>query len=188
MRRQRTIRVPPGGTFRPPLRERGRHHTIPARVPPSQTGNHEEASMNKMVRSSAFALVALISGAALAQQTVPPPAPKVEKRNMELVGYNDLQGRSAYQPLVHKQGARWIAYIGHHGDHLLNSLTGKEEDNGTSILDVTDPKKPVYLAHIPGEPGKAETGGSQMVRVCDGAELPRADKSKVYLLRPFGNA
>ena len=26
-----------------------------------------------------------------------------------------------------------------------------------------------------------------MVRVCDGSELPRADKSKVYLLRTFGN-
>ena len=26
-----------------------------------------------------------------------------------------------------------------------------------------------------------------MVRVCDGSELPRADKSKVYLLRSFGN-
>jgi len=115
-------------------------------------------------------------------------AQKEEKRNMELVGANDLQGRSAYQPLVHKQGARWIAYIGHHGDNLLNPLSGKKEDNGTSILDVTDPKKPVYLAHIPGEPGLAEAGGAQMVRVCDGAELPRADKSKVYLLRPFGNA
>ena len=27
-----------------------------------------------------------------------------------------------------------------------------------------------------------------MVRVCDGRELPRADKSKVYLLRSFGNS
>jgi hypothetical protein len=27
-----------------------------------------------------------------------------------------------------------------------------------------------------------------MVRVCDGAELPRADRSKVYLLRTYGNS
>ena len=27
-----------------------------------------------------------------------------------------------------------------------------------------------------------------MVRVCDGATLPKGDKSKVYLLRPYGNA
>ena len=44
------------------------------------------------------------------------------------------------------------------------------------------------LAHIPGEPGASESGGAQMVRVCDGATLPKADTSKVYLLRPYGNA
>ncbi|HMG59758.1 MAG TPA: hypothetical protein VK583_08525, partial [Burkholderiales bacterium] len=121
-----------------------------------------------------------LAGQALAQN-------KAEKRNMELVGYNDLQGRSAYQPIIHKQGNRWIAYVGHHGDNIVNPLTGKKEDNGTSIVDVTDPKKPDYLAHIPGEPGLAEAGGAQMVRVCDGSELPKGDKSKVYLLRTFGN-
>jgi hypothetical protein len=116
--------------------------------------------------------------------------PKAEKSNMELVGYNDLQNRSAYQPVIHKQGARWIAYVGHHGGMALNPLNGKMETNGTSIVDVTDPKHPQYLAHIPGEPSTpaagAEAGGAQMVRVCDGSELPHADKSKVYLLRPFG--
>ena len=39
---------------------------------------------------------------------------KAEKSNMDLVGYNDLQGRSSYQPTIHKQGDRWFAYIGHH--------------------------------------------------------------------------
>jgi len=131
-----------------------------------------------------------IAGIAVFAALLAPAVPaenKAEKRNMELVGYHDLQGRSAYQPVIHKQGGRWIAYIGHHGDNLLNPLTGKKEDNGTSILDVTDPKQPKYLAHIPGQPGKAEAGGAQMVRVCDGADLPKADKSKVYLLRSFGN-
>jgi hypothetical protein len=113
---------------------------------------------------------------------------KAEKRNMELVGYHDLQGRSAYQPIIHRQGGRWIAYVGHHGDNILNPLTGKKEDNGTSILDVTDPRKPKYLAHIPGEPGLAEAGGAQMVRACNGSDLPKADKSKVYLLRTYGNS
>jgi hypothetical protein len=111
-----------------------------------------------------------------------------EKSNMELVGYNDLQGRSAYQPLIRKQGERWIAYVGHHGDEVLNPLTSRAEQNGTSILDVTNPKQPKYLAHIPGESGRAEAGGAQMVRVCDGRELPRADKNKVYLLRTFGHS
>jgi hypothetical protein len=116
---------------------------------------------------------------------------QAEKSNMELVGYNDLQGRSAYQPVIHKQGERWIAYIGHHAGSQVNALTGKAESNGTSIVEVTDPKRPKYLAHIPSEGGMAERsemGGGQMVRVCDGSELPHADKSKVYLLRTFGNS
>ncbi len=127
--------------------------------------------------------------AAIAATVAAPAFPRgrAESLNMELVGYHDLEGRSAYQPVIEHQGARWIAYIGHHGGNLLNSLSGRNEDSGTSILDVTDPKHPRYLAHIPGEPGVAEAGGAQMVRVCSGAELPRADRSKYYLLRTFGN-
>src|SRR5207302_5596666 len=133
--------------------------------------------------SAGIAIVGIVFTHGVSAQR-PQPA---EKSNMELVGSSDLQGRSAYQPLVHKQGDRWIAYIGHHGGSTINSLTGKPEANGTSIVDVTNPKLPKYLAHIPGEPGQAEQGGAQMVRVCDGSTLPRADRSKVYLLRSFGN-
>ncbi len=113
---------------------------------------------------------------------------KPEARNMRLAGYSDLQARTAYQPTIQKQGDKWIAYIGHHGDQKRNPLTGQIEHNGTSIIDVTDVKNPKYLFHIPGEEGKAEQGGAQMVRVCSGAELPKADKSKFYMLRVFGNA
>src|SRR5262245_37331043 len=120
-----------------------------------------------------------------------PVAQKTEQSNMELVGYSDLQARSAYQPTIHKQGDRWIAYIGHHGGTQLNPLTGQAELNSTSLVDVTDPKRPKYLAHIPGEPqqpGPGESGGAQMARVCDGRALPRADTSKVYLLRSYGTS
>ena len=110
-----------------------------------------------------------------------------QSHDMRLVGYSDLQGRTAYQPTIQHQGQRWIAYVGHHGDRKLNALTGKQEDNGTSIIDVTDARNPKYLSHIPGEEGKAEAGGAQMVRVCSGADLPKADKSKFYMLRVFGN-
>ena len=135
-------------------------------------------------------LAALLGGlgSALAQAQAQAPAqPAAEALNMRLVGYSDLQARTAYQPTIQKQGKRWIAYVGHHGDKKLNPLTGKQEDNGTSILDVTDPKAPKYLAHIPGEEGKAEQGGAQMVRVCSGEQLPKGDKSKFYMLRVFGN-
>ena len=109
---------------------------------------------------------------------------QADKRNMELVGYHALQGRSAYQPLVHAQGGRWIAYIGLHGGSARKAPGGKQEANGTAILDVSDPRSPKWLAHIPGEPG----AGAQMVRVCDGSELPRADQNSVYLLRTLGNS
>jgi hypothetical protein len=129
--------------------------------------------------------IALWAAAAFAASTAWAQA---EKSNMELVGSDALQARSAYQPLVHKQGDRWIAYVGHHGGRSMNPLSGAVEDNGTSILDVTDPRDPKPLFHIPGEPGEGESGGAQMVRVCDGAVLPKGDKSKFYLLRTYGNA
>jgi hypothetical protein len=116
-----------------------------------------------------------------------------EAKDMALVGYNDLQARSAYQPTIHEQSGRWIAYIGHHGGTSeapkpRNPLSGVEEFNGTSILDVTDPHHPEYLAHIPGQAGLAEQGGAQMVRVCDGRALPKGDANAVYMLRTFGNS
>src|SRR6516225_5928124 len=113
------------------------------------------------------------------------------KSNMELVGYNDLQARSAYQPVIQRQGERWIAFIGHHGGVQPNPLTGQNEPNGTSVVDVTDPKHPKYLAHIPGEgktaEGGGDAGGASMVRACSGSELPHADKNRFYLLRSYGN-
>jgi hypothetical protein len=125
-------------------------------------------------------LVALLAASAAAQH----------QSNMELVGYNDLQARSAYQPVIQRQGDRWIAYVGHHAGMEPNPLTGQQEPNGTSIVDVTDPKRPKYLAHIPGQSTTAagEGGGAQMVRVCAGRELPHADKSKFYMLRSFGDS
>ena len=130
------------------------------------------------------------SGVAYAQpQKVGAPP---EASNMKLLGWSDLQARSAYQPTIHQQGGRWIAYIGHHGgtDDIpkpVNPMTGQAEPNGTSIIDVTDPATPKYLKHIPGAEGTYEAGGAQMVRVCDGSQLPKADKSAVYMLRTFGS-
>ena len=114
--------------------------------------------------------------------------PGDEKHNMKLVGFDDLQARSAYQPVIHHQGNKWIAYVGHHGGSALNPKTNAVEQNGTSIVDVTDPKRPVYLKHIPGPSGEGEAGGAQMVRTCSGAELPRANRSKHYLLRATANS
>ena len=132
-----------------------------------------------MSRRLVVALLLLCAGPAAAQPG--------EQRNMSLVGQDDLQARSAYQPVIQRQGERWIAYVGHHGGRRLNPLTGQMELNGTSILDVTDPSRPRYLHHIPGAAGEAEAGGAAMARVCEGKTLPRGDPAKVYLLRTLGN-
>ena len=78
---------------------------------------------------------------------------------MRLVGYNDLQGRSAYQPTIHHQGNRYIAFIGHHGGtpdvpKPVNPLTGQQEFNGTAIVDVTDPAHPRYRDLYSGDTGE----------------------------------
>src|SRR2546430_9809427 len=112
-----------------------------------------------------------------------------EAKDMSLVGYGDLQARSAYQPVIHRQGSRFIAYIGHHGGQALNPLTGKVEPNGTSIVDVTDPRNPKYLGHIPGSAaGSGEAGGAQMVPGCDGKKLPKALPANTPLLPTPGQA
>jgi len=142
-------------------------------------------------RWAAALTLLLVTGCA---SSTPPPGASAaltpadsEARDMRLLGHDGLQARSAYQPVIQKQGNRWIAYIGHHGGRKLNPLTGQMEESGTSIVDVTDPRAPRYLVHIPGAPGEAEAGGAAMVRVCDGATLPKGNPSKVYLLRTLGN-
>jgi hypothetical protein len=115
---------------------------------------------------------------------------KGKASNMDLVGYNDLQGRGAYMPVIQKQGDRWIAYVGHRigAPTRLNTLTGQIEPSGTSVIDVTNPKHPQYIAHIPGELVNGAANGAQYVRACSGTDLPHADKSKFYLLRNFGRS
>src|SRR5713226_2983889 len=127
-----------------------------------------------------------------------------QHKDMKLVGFNDLQNRSTYQPTLHKQvvhgQVRYIIYAGHHtlaqpgegfappGTPALpsfNPLTGKNEENGTAIVDVTDVRHPRQVFHLPVPNGTG--GGAQMVRVCDGNTLPVHD-GKVYMLRTYGNS
>jgi hypothetical protein len=129
-----------------------------------------------------------LNGSPAIQEPPPRPANQQSAWNVELAGHSDLQGRSAYQPIIINQNGREIAYVGHHTGKGMNPLTRVEEPNGTSIVDVTDPANPKYLAHIPGSAeGGEEGGGAQMVRVCSGSVLPRGVRGKWYLLRPNGS-
>lgn len=143
--------------------------------------------LSQVMLYGAFAVVLLLcSGAYSMAQTISGSAP--EARDMMLRGYHDLQGRSAYQPIIQQQGERFIAYIGHHGGSALNPLNGQTEPNGTSVVEVTDPQHPRYLRHVPGAAGgTGEAGGAQMVRACAGKDLPKGDPAKTYLLRTLGN-
>lgn len=115
-------------------------------------------------------------------------------RNVRQIGQDGLQGRSAYQPILVEQGGRRLLYVGHHAGRALNPLTGRIEDNGTSVLDVTDPRHPRYLAHIPVTPsdwpsvgGDLVKTGGQHVQICPGDILPHGRKGHFYLLRNQGN-
>src|SRR5258707_2930179 len=93
----------------------------------------------QVVIASTVAGLMALTLAALAQ------SPKIgdppEAKNMRLIGYTDLHARSAYQPTIHHQGDRYIAYVGHHGGtpdvpKPLNRLPGQAEYSGTSIADL----------------------------------------------------
>src|SRR6059036_3180826 len=153
-----------------------------ARHPSQEAVMHDARTSPRRGASLAvlgLVLVSLAAGPASSQ--APARGHGAEAHDMELVGHDELQGRSAYQPTIHKQRERFIAYVGHHGGRARNPLTGVEEDNGTSVVDVTDPVRPRYLAHIPGPAGGSEQGGAQMARVCDRS-------GRTYLLRTYGNA
>jgi hypothetical protein len=116
-----------------------------------------------------------------------------ERKNMERVGHTDLQGRPTYQPnVIQYPDGRWMLFVGQHSgvpngrvtscpaNTLPDPLNGNAcENNGTMIIDVTDPKKPVEQVLIPAP----TSGQSQMVRMCLGSVLPGGTPGSVYLLR-----
>jgi hypothetical protein len=89
---------------------------------------------------------------------VPAEKTAADAFNVRLIGWSDLQRRPALQVVLKGN----YAYVGHHRGRKLNPLTGKQEWNGTTILDVADPSKPKILTHIPGYEG-AESRAVQVV-------------------------
>jgi hypothetical protein len=127
-------------------------------------------------RGLAFAAMALaVTGALAVSQSG-------EQKDMRRVGHVDLQGRPSYQPnfIVYPDG-RVIAFAGTHGGTKPNPLKGGVvENNGTMIVDISNPARPVEKFHIPvGVAG----GQAQMVRPCLGSDLPKGIPGKVYLMR-----
>ena len=89
-----------------------------------------------------------------------------DARNVRLVGYHDLQGRESLVVTTLSDAANgsWV-YVGHHEHYWdrkpkLNPITGKEEWNGTSILNVADPANPKLVWHIPNDTNRNSRGVS----------------------------
>src|SRR5437868_13147685 len=129
------------------------------------------------------ALAAMIAGQALARDGGDRGISQSgEQRNMRRVGHVDLQGRPSYQPnvIVYPYG-RTIAFAGTHGGSRPNPLNNNVvEQNGTMIIDATNPSRPVQTAHIPVP---VAGGQAQMARMCLGSVLPGGKSGSVYLLR-----
>ena len=145
---------------------------IPAGSPPRQRGGVPDTETQRSKHSlcasvSLWRVVALVMTAWLAVGCRAAPAaggeeatgdPRAESaENVRLVGYSDLQGRESLvvTALSDPANGSWV-YVGHHesywdGKPKVNPITGKEEWNGTSILNVDDPANPKYVWHIPNE-------------------------------------
>jgi len=67
----------------------------------------------------------------------------------------------------------------------VNPMTGKAEPNGTSIIDVTDPSKPKYLRHIPGQEESMKAAARRWCASRRQNHCPRRSNA-VYMLRTFG--
>ena len=114
-----------------------------------------------------------------------PTALADDSQNIDLAGYHPLQGRQALQVTTKSDTANgnW-AYIGHvpntrTGDATLNPITGREEWNGTSILDITDPSEPRLVWHIPNE----ENANSRSVSVVYDYGFDSQPAGRDYLIR-----
>jgi hypothetical protein len=150
---------------------------------------HSCITQRRVLRTALFAAILAIlafNGTALAAA-----AQSDERKNMRRVGHVDLQGRPSYQPnVIQYPNGKWYAFAGTHNNipvpipkftFLPNPLNKfADEPNGTMIVDVTNPAKPVEVFHIPVP---VAGGQAQMVRLCLGSDLPGGMQTHVYLLR-----
>ncbi len=116
---------------------------------------------------------------------VPPPNGWNQQSiwNMRVVGSNDNQGRpSSDDGWIENQNGRYILYMTDSGGSAYNPQTGVVEPNGTSLIDVTHPERPVFLKHIP-----STTGSSSHVAVCSGSLLPKGTHGHWYMMRHDGS-
>ncbi|MGW4968314.1 hypothetical protein ACWEPL_64880 [Nonomuraea sp. NPDC004186] len=104
--------------------------------------NVQHPSRRQALRTSLTAASALAATQAVATPARP-DAPQAGPggqyaRNVELVGYTDMDHRPAFKMAIRRVGNRWFLYTGHFWD------------SGWSVVDVTDPRRPEVVAFVPG--------------------------------------
>lgn len=127
---------------------------------------------------AAIALVAFSLGAWAAQPNDVAPV----SHDMRRVGHADLMGRTAYQPTLHTINGRVYLFVG----QFAGALPNGQNNGGTTIVDVTDPANPKQLTFLASNAHPPSTGGSQMVRVCDGNGT-LGQTGEYYMLRNTSN-
>src|ERR687887_2922918 len=102
------------------------------------------ASRKRVLAGMAAMAAALMTGQAVARDNRA-ISQSGEQKDMRRVGHVDLQGRPSYQPnFIEYPDGRVIAFAGTHGGAKPNPLKGGVvENNGTMIVDITDPARPV---------------------------------------------
>ena len=88
---------------------------------------------------------------------------KGASRNVELIGYHDLEEKPAFKIAMQVVDERWYLYLGHFWT------------SGWSIVEVTDPANPRYVKFIPG-PENTETN---QIQVADGIMVTGLEKQIV---------
>src|SRR2546427_11750950 len=110
-----------------------RHPTQEAVMHDARTSPRRRASLAVL----GLVLVSLAAGPASSQ--APARGHGAEAHDMELVGHDELQGSSAYQPTIHQQRGRLIAHVGHHGGRAPNPPPRAAEKKRTPDADVPHP-------------------------------------------------
>jgi len=152
-----------------------------------------------MKRISSVSAVSLAVALAMGAGTAQAISQSGEQMNMNRLGHTDLQGRPSYQPnVIRYPDGRTILFVGmHSGSPRPSAACGNAnnalpnplkpgapcENNGTMIIDVTDPRNPVEQSLIPAPVAGAQVGQAQMTRMCLGSQLPGGTAGKVYLMR-----
>jgi len=160
------------------------------------TMKHLRRATTSAVPVSALCLGLLLAFPACSPQGAPPAAeesaadPMAESaENVRLVAYHDLQGRQSCQVQTRRDaaGRNWL-YVAHSPntrtdpeEPILNPITGQQEWNGTSIVEITDPANPKLVWHIPND----VNANSHAVWVVYDYQFDSGSPGRDYLIRNF---